>query len=71
MEEDYFSWFIGKTFADLDGMTVATNGTMHGFSNTAAVQFDSNIDDFADSTVSTNNFLRVIVELLRYHEVNY
>lgn len=75
LEEGYFPWFIGKTLSDLDGMTVATNGTMHGFSNSAAVEFTTtngwDVDDFASSTVSTNNFLRVIIEVLRYHESKY
>ena len=75
LEEGYFPWFIGKTLADLDGMLVATNGSLHGMSNSAAVDFTEtngwDIDDFSSSTVSTNNFLRVMIELLRYHEENY
>ena len=75
LEEGYFPWFIGKSFADLDGLIVATNGEMHGLSNTSTTQFTEtngwDIDDFSGSTVSTNNFLRAMVELLRYHDSKY
>jgi len=72
LEETYFPWFIGKTLSDLDGLEVVSNTEMHGISNTSSTQFpDEIVDGFAKSTVSTNNFLRVMVELLRYHEANY
>ncbi|AIO18668.1 hypothetical protein KQ51_00788 [Candidatus Izimaplasma bacterium HR1] len=75
LEEGYFPWFLEKTLADLDGMVVATNGTLHGMTNAGAVDFTEtngwDVDDFSASTVSTNNFLRVMIELLRYHEANY
>ena len=72
LEADYFPWFIGKTLADLDGLLVVSNTGMHDITNTSTTQFPENIvDDFSGSTVSTNNFLRVMVELLRYHEDKY
>ena len=72
LEETYFPWFIGKSLADLDGLLVVSNTGMHGITNTSSTQFPEDIvDGFSSSTVSTNNFLRVMVELLRYHEENY
>lgn len=72
LEAGYFPWYIGKSLADLDGLKVVSNTSMHGISNTSSTQFPEDlVDGFADSTVSTNNFLRAIIELLRYHENNY
>ncbi len=72
LEETYFPWFIGKTLTDLDGLKVVSNTGMHNITNTSTTQFPQDmVDDFSGSTVSTNNFLRMMVELLRYHETNY
>lgn len=72
-EADFFPWFIGKSLAELDGMSVWTNGTLYGdFSNSGGTQIDQTlVDEFAGSSVSTNNFLRVVIEMLHYHEDKY
>ena len=71
-KSDFFPWFIGKTSADLEGLNVWSNGTMYGeFSNTGANIDSDTVDSFAGSSVSTNNFLRMIIEVLAYHDEKY
>lgn len=69
---EFFPWFIGKTSADLDGLNVWSNGTLYGdFTNTGMTIDSDTVDSFAGSSVSTNNFLRVIIAMLAYHESKY
>lgn len=73
-ETSFFPWFIGKSSEDLDGIIVWDNGEMYNnpeLSNTGATIDQSLIDEFAGSSVSTNNFLRIAKELLAYHEEKY
>ncbi len=71
-ESRFFPWFIGKSLVELEGLNVWTNSTMYdSFSNEGTIDDQTLIDDFAGSSVSTNNFLRVVKELLHYHEDKY
>ncbi len=82
-QEMYVPWFYGKSLEDLDGISIFKNDTYHGTDyNTVtiddAVYTDPDtgneinlIDDFANSSVSTNNILRVVKSTLEYHEENY
>jgi hypothetical protein len=73
-EASFFPWFIGKTSADLDGIIVWDNGEMYNnpaLANTGDDIDQALIDEFAGSSVSTNNFLRIAKELLAYHEEKY
>ena len=80
--EQYIPWLIGKTMEDLDGISVFTNEDYHGILNTKTIDDatytdpDTNeeidlIDDFAGSSVSTNNMLRIVKSILEHHEENY
>jgi hypothetical protein len=68
---DFFPWLEGKSLADLEGISVFTNDDYHGVQNTANIAEQDLIDDFAGSSVSTNNLIRIIKELLEYHEAKY
>ena len=81
-ETFFFPFLIGKTYADLEGISYFSNDSYFEVSpNTTTIEntpidFDSNpdtpdvgiIDAFAGSSVSTNNIIRVFKELLLYHE---
>jgi hypothetical protein len=77
LEEDYFPWYIGKTSEDLEGISLFLNGSYHDLEGNTVQINDVNgdgellVDAFAGSSVSTNNFLRVVKELLTYHEAKY
>lgn len=70
-EDDFFPWLEGKTSADLEGIVVFTNDEYHGLQNTKDIAETDLIDDFAGSSVSTNNLIRIMKSLLEYHENNY
>ena len=80
--EQFIPWFTGKTMEDLEGLYVFTNETYHGITNDKtiddAIWTDPDtstdvdlIDDFAGSSVSTNNMLRIVKTILDYHEEEY
>lgn len=71
-EASFFPWLVGQTSASLDGISYFRNGTYHDVTpNTVDIAETDLIDEFAGSSVSTNNLIRVIKELLTYHEENY
>jgi len=70
-ETDFIPWLVGKSLDDLEGISVFTNASYHGIENTTTITDTDLIDDFAGSSVSTNNMIRVIKELLLYHETTY
>ncbi|MDC0558916.1 hypothetical protein OAO42_00740 [Candidatus Izimaplasma bacterium] len=70
--DDFLPWLVGKSLTDLEGITVFSNDSYFEIpANTTAIPEQELIDDFAGSSVSTNNMIRVMKELLRYHEENY
>ncbi|QMS85156.1 hypothetical protein [Candidatus Xianfuyuplasma coldseepsis] len=71
IEAEFIPWLIGRTSADLDGISVFTNSNYHGIENTVAINDQTLIDTFAGSSVSTNNMIRVMKELLVYYETQY
>lgn len=72
MVEDFIPWLVGKTSADLDGISVFTNETYHDeVTNTTDIAETDLIDEFAGSSVSTNNMIRIVKEVLAYHEAKY
>ncbi len=71
-ETDFLPWLVGKSLTDLDGISVFTNEPYHGTDyNTTDIAEQNLIDDFAGSSVSTNNMIRAMKALLEYHEENY
>jgi len=70
-EDDFFPWIVGKTSADLEGIYYFNNGDYFDLSNTKTIDETDLIDEFAGSSVSTNNIIRIVKELLSYHEENY
>ncbi len=70
-ETEFIPWLIGKTLEDLEGIQVFKNSDYHGISNTVTIDDQDLIDDYTGSSVSTNNMIRVMKELLAYHEANY
>ena len=84
-ENEFIPWLIGKTSADLDGISLFKTGDYHGIENTTtlpdttytytdgdgATQTGDLVDAYTGSSVSTNNMIRVMKELLTYHESNY
>lgn len=64
---DFFPWFIGQTADSLDGISVLTDMT----GETTATGDADMIDAFAGSSVSTNNIIRVVKEILDYHATKY
>jgi hypothetical protein len=71
-EERFIPWLIGKTLADFEGISVFTNNSYHGVvENTSTIAEQDLIDDFAGSSVSTNNLIRSMTRLLEYHNENY
>jgi len=73
--EDYIPWLVGKTQADLEGVNLFKDTSVnsyHGlFNDTEITDAGDLIDDFAGSSVSTNNMLRAVKVVLDYHEENY
>ncbi len=69
--DDFFPWLVGQTPESLDGITVFTNENYHGVQNTKTIDEQNLIDDFAGSSVSTNNMIRVIHAMFDYHIENY
>jgi hypothetical protein len=79
-ENEFIPWLVGKDLSSLDGISVFTNEDYHGILNTKTIddsvidvdgtQVDL-IDDYAGSSVSTNNMIRIMKSLLEYHEKNY
>lgn len=70
-ETDFIPWLVDKSLADLDGISVFTNDDYHGIQNTTNIAETDLIDDFAGSSVSTNNMIRITKSMLEYHEENY
>ena len=70
-ETDFFPWIVGKTLTDFEGISVFTNEEYHGIQNTTDIAEQDMIDDYASSSVSTNNIIRIVKTLLEYHEENY
>ena len=70
-ETDYFPWLVGQDSNTLDGISVFKNDDYFGIQNTTTISEQGMIDSFANSSVSTNNLLRITKELLAYHEANY
>lgn len=70
-QADYFPWLVGKTSDDLMGIYVFTNENYHGIQNDTTIAETDLIDEFAGSSVSSNNLLRIVKEMLAYHEENY
>ena len=77
-EDEFIPWLVGKSYADFDGITLFLNGEYHSLpGNTVEITDMTSdgsellVDAFAGSSVSSNNMLRVIKELLKYHEENY
>lgn len=68
---DFIPWLIGQDSSTLDGISVFTNDDYNGIKNTASIAETDLIDDFAGSSVSTNNMIRIMKSLLEYHEENY
>lgn len=70
-EDQFIPWVVGKSLADLEGISVFDNDGHLGVVNTSTIAEQDLIDTFAGSSVSTNNMIRVVKELLEYHAVNY
>lgn len=70
-EADYIPWLIGQDSDSLDGISIFKNDDYFGVQNTKTISEQGLIDSFANSSVSTNNMIRIVKELLKYHEENY
>lgn len=70
-EADFIPWLVGQTLADLDGISVFTNDDYFGIQNTTNIAEEDMIDDYTNSSVSTNNMIRVMKALLEYHGDKY
>lgn len=72
-ENDFIPWLVGKNYEDLEGISVFTNSDYlsSGIKNTTNIEETDLIDAFTGTSVSTNNMIRVMKELLKYHEANY
>ncbi len=70
-ENDFFPWLIGKTSADLEGIYAFTNEPYYELTNTTTIAEQDLIDQFAGSSVSTNNLIRMFQSLFIYHEETY
>jgi hypothetical protein len=70
-EEDFIPWLIGQTPESLEGISVFKNGNYMGVTNTVTIDEQDLIDDFAGSSVSTNNMIRIMKTLLDYHVENH
>ncbi|MFK5883920.1 MAG: hypothetical protein QM489_06205 [Candidatus Izemoplasma sp.] len=70
-ETDFIPWLIGKDLSDFEGISVFTNKDYFGIKNPTTIAEQDLIDAYVGSSVSTNNMIRVIKELLIYHETAY
>jgi len=71
-QDDFFPWLIGKSLEDLNGISVFTNDNYKGvIQNDTTIAETDLIDEFAGSSVSSNNLIRVIKEILEYHQTHY
>ena len=70
-ENHFFVWLLGKSSDDLEGISVFTNDDYFGTQNSKTIPQTDVIDSFAGSSVTTNNMIRVIKEILSYHDENY
>ena len=71
-ETEFFPWLIGQTTESLEGISVFTNENYHeSVENTKIIAEQDLIDSYIGSSVSTNNLIRVVKELLIYHETAY
>jgi hypothetical protein len=71
-ENRFFPWLVGKSMEDFQGISVFTNESYHGsVENESQIAEQDLIDDFAGSSVSTNNLIRSMKRLLEYHNENY
>ncbi len=70
-EADFIPWLVGKSQEDLQGIQVFTNDDYYGISNDTTIDNQDLIDDFAGSSVSTNNMIRIVKSLMEYHSENY
>lgn len=68
---EFLPWIVGQTSESLDGIFVFTNDDYHGIQNTTTIDDTDLIDAYAGSSVSTNNMIRVVKELLEYHKAKY
>lgn len=69
---EFLPWIEGKGLADFEGISVFTNDEYHGIQNTTTITDDDGmIDDFAGSSVSTNNIIRIVKTILDYHQEKY
>ena len=68
---EFIPWLIGQSTATLDGISVFVNGDYHGIENTKTIPEQDLIDDYASSSVSTNNMIRIAKSLLEYHDSKY
>jgi len=71
-ETEFIPWLVGQSLSSLEGISIFTNANYHGLvQNTVNIDDQAMIDDYAGSSVSTNNMIRVMKALLEYHETNY
>ena len=70
-EAEFIPWLIGKSLTDLEGIYAFTNAGYYGIDNTTVIAEQDLIDGYAGASVSTNNMIRVMKELLAYHEEKY
>ncbi len=70
-ETDFIPWLVGMSLADLDGISVFTNDQYFDIKNTTNIDEQDMIDSYTNSSVSTNNMIRIAKALLEYHEENY
>ncbi len=68
---DFIPWLVGKTSTDLEGISVFSNTDYYGIQNTTNITDQTLIDSFAGSSVSANNMIRIVKEMLEYHNTNY
>lgn len=66
-EARFIPWLVGKTLVDLDGISVFTNEQYFDVKNTANIAETELIDEFAGSSVTSNNMIRMVKALLEYH----
>lgn len=81
--EEFIPWFIGKSMEDFQGISIflneeyLTSGIENTVEITDAIYTDDEsneinlIDDYAGSSVTTNNMLRIVKSILAFHEENY
>jgi hypothetical protein len=63
---DFFPWVVGQTADSLADISMLTDIT--GATTTDGTDL---VDAFAGSSVSTNNIIRVVKEMLEYHATKY